>query len=259
MEADRDQGAEAAVRVVHAHLLNPDSGWSIGTFGALAEFSRDADEPAEIARTDAGGRVATARGALRIGLRNGVHVVAYEAPDGHGEGSTRGVAFCRPEAEGCVNRRAALTEIGPDADAIRPEHRESILFDIGLGVPHVDFCLRTNDKALIAEIRRSAGASVLEPGNRAMEAIKEASPHRVCISALGRIEVYQYIPSARRHARTPEGPHTHLLPRLLKAGHTHPADTPIPPGFLPCLTLYPPGGLAESAAAAPNTRAAKSG
>ncbi len=56
MEADRDQGPEAAVRVVHAHLLNPDSGWSIGTFGALAEFSRGADEPAEIAgRTPAAG------------------------------------------------------------------------------------------------------------------------------------------------------------------------------------------------------------
>ncbi len=238
MEAD-GRGPEEPVSVVHTHLLTPDSGWSIGTFGALAEFSRDADEPAEVAKTDDGGRVATARGALRIGLKNGVRVVACESPGGHGEGSTRGVAFCLPEAEGCVNRRAALTEIGPDSDAIRPQHREFILFDIGLGAPHVDFCLRTDDKALIAEIRRSAGEPILEPGNRVLAAIKEASPHRVCISALGRIEVYQHIPSPRHHVRTPEGPHTHLLLRLLKAGRGDAADTPIPPGFVACLTLYP--------------------
>ncbi len=258
MEAD-GRGPEEPVSVVHTHLLTPDSGWSIGTFGALAEFSRDADEPAEVAKTDDGGRVATARGALRIGLKNGVRVVACESPGGHGEGSTRGVAFCLPEAEGCVNRRAALTEIGPDADAIRPQHREFILFDIGLGAPHVDFCLRTDDKALIAEIRRSAGQPIVEPGNRVLEAIKEASPHRVCISALGRIEVYQHIPPAGRHVRTPEGPHTHLLLGLLKAGRGDAADTAIPPGFVPCLTLYPARGLAGPAAAAPNTRAAKSG
>ncbi|MFQ5618333.1 MAG: hypothetical protein ACE5FR_05105 [Rhodospirillales bacterium] len=255
MEAD-GQGPEGAVPVIHRHLLSAASGWSIGTFGALAEFSRDADEPAEIARTHAGGRVATARGALRIGLKNGVRVVARESPGGHGGGKAREVSFCLPDDEGSRNSRAALTEIGPDRDAIRPEHREFTLFDIGLGVPQVDFCLRTNDKALIAEIRRSVGQPILEPGNRVMEAIKEASPHRVCISALGRIEVYQYIPSARHHARTPEGPHTHLLPGLLKAGPGDAAETAIPPGFVPCLTLYPARG---PAAPAPNTRAAKSG
>ncbi len=258
MEPD-GQEPESAVGVVHAHLLNPDSGWSIGTFGALAEFSRDADEPADIARTDDGGRVATARGALRIGLKNGVHVVAYEAPSGDGNGSAGEVAFCLAEDEGCQNRRAALTEIGPDEDAIQPQHRESILFDIGLGVPHVDFCLRTNDAALIAEIRRSVGERIVEPGNRVLAAIKEASPHRVCISALGRIEVYQLIPSARGHVRTPEGPHTHLLLRLLKTGRGHAPGTAIPPGIVPCLTLYPARGLAAPEAVAPNTRAAKSG
>lgn len=257
MEAD-GRGPEVAVSVVHKHLLTADSGWSIGTFGALAEFSRDADEPAEIARTDDGGRVATARGALRIALKNGVRVVACESPAGHGDGSAGEVSFCLPDDEGSRNGRAALTEIGPDRDAIRPEHREFTLFDIGLGVPQVDFCLRTNDTALIAEIRRSAGQPIVEPGNRVMEAIKEASPHRVCISALGRIEVYQHIPSARHHVRTPEGPHTHLLLGLLKAGRDHAAGTAIPPGFVACLTLYPARRPAGPAAA-PSTRAAKSG
>ena len=59
--------------------------------------------------------------------------------------------------------------------------------------------------------------------------------------------------------RTPEGPHTHLLLGLLKAGRGDAADTAIPPGFVACLTLYPAPGLSAPAAAAPNTRAAKSG
>jgi hypothetical protein len=65
-----------------------------------------------------------------------------------------------------------------------------------------------------------------------------ANPHRVFTSRLGRIEVYQPIPPAS--GRSPEGPHTHVLPKLLKSGRTHPATEPIPDGFVPCAHLYPP-------------------
>jgi len=36
-----------------------------------------------------------------------------------------------------------------------------------------------------------------------------------------------------------EGPHTHFLPKLLKAKRTHALTTPIPSGLVPCLMLYP--------------------
>jgi hypothetical protein len=71
-----------------------------------------------------------------------------------------------------------------------------------------------------------------------MGLILGANPHRVFISRLGRIEVYQPIPPAS--GRSPEGPHTHVLPKLLKSGRTHPATEPIPEGWVPCAHLYPP-------------------
>jgi hypothetical protein len=78
----------------------------------------------------------------------------------------------------------------------------------------------------------------LEPGNGAMAAILAANPHRVFISRIGRVEVYQPIPPP--DGKSPQGPHTHLLPRLLRHECTHSATEFIPTGWVPCAHLYPP-------------------
>lgn len=233
-----------AVEAFHAHLEDAASGWSIGTHGAIAEFLRDAAEPATVAPAETGGRVETARGALHAVLGADVDVVAYERASAHAGRWSHGVVFCVLRAMATGNCRQALTEVGPDGRAARDADREAILFDIGVGAPHVDFCVRTADPALIAALRGAEGDDVLAPGHPAMAAVKEADPHRVCLSALGRIEVYQAI--AASGGRTPEGPHTHLLPELLASGRTHSADTPVPTGTYPCLGLYPPHPLVDA-------------
>ena len=81
-----------------------------------------------------------------------------------------------------------------------------------------------------------------------MGLILAANPHRVFISRLGRIEVYQPIPPAS--GRSPDGPHTHVLPKLLKSGRTHPATEPIPEGWIPCAHLYPPHPVRDGMGAA---------
>ena len=98
--------------------------------------------------------------------------------------------------------------------------------------------MRIDDADVAADLRRHAGRPIFEAGNPAMGIIQHANPHRVFISRLGRIEVYQPIPPAS--GKSPEGPHTHVLPKLLKGGRTHPATEPVPPGFVPCAHLYPP-------------------
>jgi hypothetical protein len=60
----------------------------------------------------------------------------------------------------------------------------------------------------------------------------------VFVSRLGRIEVYQPIPPA--DSVSPEGPHTHVLPKLLAHRRTHAATEPVPEGFVPCMHIYPP-------------------
>ena len=107
----------------------------------------------------------------------------------------------------------------------------------GLGALQADFCVRIGDRSLAARLREHTGRAVFEAGNPVMGMILAANPHRVFISRLGRIEVYQPIPPPS--GRSPEGPHTHVLPKLLRSGRTHPATEPIPEGLVPCAHLYP--------------------
>jgi hypothetical protein len=99
------------------------------------------------------------------------------------------------------------------------------------------------------------GRSVFEPGNPAMGVILAANPHRVFISRIGRIEVYQPIPPAT--GKSPDGPHTHVLPKLLRSKRSHPATEPIPDGWVPCAHFYPaasgPGTRWAAAALRPGT------
>ena len=136
-----------------------------------------------------------------------------------------------------MSRRIAVTEIGADVEALREEERDARLFDLGLGLLQVDVCVRTADAGLVTALRSGAGRSLFDPGNPAMAAILHASPHRVFVARVGRAEVYQPIPSP--DMKSPDGPHTHLLPKLLRAGRTHAANTPIPEGWIPCAHLYP--------------------
>ena len=64
------------------------------------------------------------------------------------------------------------------------------------------------------------------------------SPHRVFRSSVARVEVYQPIPPP--DGKTPDGPHTHVKPQLVRHRRSHAATVPIPAGWLPVLWLFPP-------------------
>lgn len=215
------------------------AGWSVGSFGAIAEFHQDPDEPTDV---DAPERLtrATARGAIRIARLEGVVPVAYETLSPRPHRWSHGVALCLPEPRAArPERRAVLTELGPDEDAVRPQDRGAVLFDMGLDQPQIDFCVRTRDPALLETLRACAGRSLFEPDCPAMPAILSAHPHRVAVSNIGRAEVYQPIGGPDTGGVSPPGPHTHVLPKLLRSGRTHSANTPIPEGWTPCAMLHP--------------------
>jgi hypothetical protein len=221
-------------------LADEDAGWNIGSFGALAEFHHVENDPPPVVNvSDAGIEVITARGGIRVTAVAGIRPVAYESLGRPPHGWAHALAFCLPKEAAVMGGRVVLTELGPDWEALRDADREAILFDMGLGAPHVDFCVRAADGALIEILRAEAGRSVLELGSKAMTAIVAASPHRVCRSRPGRIEVYQPIPPPVPGARSPVGPHTHVLPDLLKTRRTHSANTPIPDGWVAALNLHP--------------------
>ncbi len=57
-------------------LADTETAWSLGTFGAIAEFTRDADEAAELHRDNGTISVVTARGGLRIAAHRELRPVA---------------------------------------------------------------------------------------------------------------------------------------------------------------------------------------
>jgi hypothetical protein len=236
----------ATIDLLQGAIADPDTQWSLGTFGAIAEFSRDRDEPVALRQADDIVSAVTSRGGIVIKYHPRNRPLASEGVTR--TGWNQRIALCLADSDCAMGRRAVLTELGADRDALREQDRESILFDLGLGAPHADFCVRIDDRDTAARLRQYAGRAVFEPGNPAMGLILAANPHRVFISRLGRIEVYQPIPHAT--GKSPEGPHTHVLPRLLRSGRTHPATEPIPTGWIPCAHLYPPhparDGLGEA-------------
>jgi hypothetical protein len=222
--------------VLHHYIADPTASWGLGTFGAVAEFHRTIDEPASI-DTGTTLQVVTARGALRIGPTQDLCACAYEQPGHASESWSHVLTLCLPDARSAMHRRTVLTECGPDHEALRPQDRTAVLFDLGLGTAQVDVCVRTADPETLAQLRAGLGRSLFAPDNPLMQVMPRLSPHRVFICRFARLEVYQRIPG---HGETPpEGPHTHVLPHLLRHQRTHPATAPIPDGWVPCLSLYP--------------------
>jgi hypothetical protein len=220
-------------RVLGAQIADPATSWSLGSFGVIAEFVRDPDEPAV---TGKGGlAAATDRGAIRLQASDELRLFASEGITR--ESWSQRVALCLPEARCAMHRRSVLSEIGPDAEAIRAADRDAILFDLGLDVLQADICVRIRDRDVVDRLRACVGQPVFAHGNPAMSVVLAANPHRVFMSRVGRIEVYAPIPPA--NGKSPEGPHTHVLPKLLRHRRTHAATELIPDGWVPCAHFYP--------------------
>ena len=250
MSTNSDMPTPDLVALVHDYLADPDTAWSVASFGAIAEFHAD-DGPADaiqIERDDRGGSAITGSGALRITLTSDTQFIPYEILTKRPAYWMQGGNFCLPEARAVRDKRATLTELGPDRQALRYQDKDGVLFDLGLALPSVTAMVRISDPTLIQRLRDFDGVSLLNTEGRGHEAfalLTQESPHRVFESQLGRVEVYSPIPPP--DGQTGAGCHTHILPDLLAAGQTHSANVPVPDGLFPCLQIFPPNPVLTSA------------
>ena len=229
-------GVDGVDDLLRTHLDDPQCGWSVGVPGAIAEFVRLPGEPARRGP----GTAVTGRGGIRLTAVDGLRPVAYRTPVGPGDHWNHAVVLCLPAPAARQDGRTVVTPLGPDADAPRDEDASAELVDLGLGTPTVNACVRTADPTLLTALHAAAGRAL---DDELAAALVTAGPHRVFTSALGRVEVYAAIPPP--DGRSPDGPHTHLLPRLLETGRTHAATVPVPDGYLPCAHLYPAHPLTD--------------
>jgi len=222
-----------AFALIVERLKDPANGWSIGSFGAIGEFVRDPDEDVEIREAADLIEIVTGRGALRATAAVELTPIAWDSLSGDGESWGHSLAFCIPRPE-TTNR--LIRVLGPDTGAIRKEDRVSLLIDCGVGAGAVTMAMRTSDAGLIAAAAAAEGRPMLgAPG--LMSEVLRAQPHRVLISPVGRVEVFQPIPPP--DGKSPDGPHTHLLTKLIAKDRCHSANVPIPDGWQSALSLHP--------------------
>jgi hypothetical protein len=178
----------------------------------------------------------TGRGGIRVTPCAGLRILAYDTLSGDGETWGQTVAFCRPRA--MASARGYVCRIGADSGALRAEDHDAVLYDLGVGVGAVAMHVRTHDAALIAALDECQGKKLLGVESAGLTALfLQRHPNRVLSSPAGRIEVYAPIPPA--DGKSPSGPHTHLLPKLIASGRTHSANAPIPEGLQPVLMMHP--------------------
>jgi hypothetical protein len=209
----------------------------------IAEFYRAADEPVDL---DNSGdpALASGRGAIRLAPAAHARVHAYEAPSrGNRQGWMQGITVSLPAPESALSARQGITDLGPDRDAIRAEDQDALLFDLGLGIDHIDACVRTRDAELIACLRESAGQDPLAPGHPAIGAVLASQPHRVFVSRLARLEVFEPIPLSDADKALLNGPHTHILPDLLADDASHSVPVAVPAGHLCGVEVHPASPL----------------
>lgn len=213
------------------------AGWKMGSFGAIAEFHHVSGQTPPVPTAPL--TQITDHGGIRIDRLEGVKAVAYEMLSPRVNRWTQALSLCLPLDDALMNRRAVLTELGPDHAALRVQDRTAVLFDMGLAQPQLDFCIRTADPQLLEILRANEGRALMDPENPAMDAILRARPHRLALTRVGRVEVYQMIGGSDPEAAAPVGPRTQIFGKFLRLARSHAANTPIPEGWVPCCDFYP--------------------
>jgi hypothetical protein len=223
--------AERLLQTAH----DPATSFAIGVQGAVAEFMRAPGDRATV-QGDAGRLLIRSKlGALRLNLEPWVRVFRF-APEG---GSPDEIVLAIERARLTTPAADVLAELGPDRDAVRKRERCAPLFDLGLDRPTNRFCVRTNDPELIAALRECVGQPWPEVAPALIPLLLERHPHRVVVSPLGRIEVSQPIGLRDGRPETPVGPHTHLLPELLRTGRDLAPGRDLPASYAPVASIFP--------------------
>lgn len=225
--------AEHIKNLLSKLIGRPNTAISVGGLGAIAEFDGAPKKVSFDSRNEL--QICNSKGAFRVKIDGSESLLAYETLSQTPKSWQWGMAVLADRDPYFANLKNGLHEIGPDTDAISENDKDALLFSLGTGLSNSNFTIRTKDPTLLRILRSNEGMCITEGNNPVLDAIIDFSPHRVVYSTIARIEVYQEI---SRH-ETPMGPHTHLLPSLLKARRTHVAGIPIPASQSPQLTLHP--------------------
>ena len=111
----------AVIELIKRYLRAPESSWSNGVSGAIAEFMYDEDETVEIRETDECLSAITDRGAISIKLPAQITCFAYEQLTHCTRSWTQTVALALPQTRAGVKINRVITDMGVDKDAVNDQ------------------------------------------------------------------------------------------------------------------------------------------
>lgn len=188
-------------------LEDPAHAYSLGVQGALAEFMRQPDEPCEYQVSGTENRLVSERGALSINTKSPLKLYAGEFYSNGSGGWRQALGLYQSAGVAIRVGRKVITDLGRDHEALIADGHGAQLFDLGLGIAHVDVCISSRDPAFIKLMQAHTGEVLFTPGSALLGEILKVSPRRIFLCAAARLEVNTPIPLDR----SPHGPHTHLL------------------------------------------------
>ncbi|MEM8579941.1 MAG: DUF1289 domain-containing protein [Pseudomonadota bacterium] len=219
---------------VTSTLENKRGTWVIGVVGAVAEFTAFSDAETQISEIGDDLIANTRDGAMRLAIRDDVRALTFGPP---GLAVERRIVLAVKRERGSLSKNQGVTDLGWDADALM-EEPNTRLFDLGLGRKEGRIGVRLEPGAARDALRSVTGETFSQALPKIGSVLLAESPTRVVESALGRIEVQGQIPPP--DAKSPPGPHTHLLPDYLAAGRALPTGMDLPRAYLPGAIYYPP-------------------
>ncbi|MEM1300468.1 MAG: DUF1289 domain-containing protein, partial [Pseudomonadota bacterium] len=201
--------------------------WVMGVVGAVAEFTAPANAKVDVQVKDADLVAHTPNGAMQIVIDDHVRALAFDPPD---VGKAPRIVLAVKRERGRLPVADGTADLGQDQGALFAEPGAH-LFDLGLGRKEARFCVRVAGGQSRDALTSEAGLSLADSLPRIGAALLADSPTRVVETALGRMEVQGRIPPP--DARSPDGPHTHLLPGHLASGRALPVGMDLPRAYLP--------------------------
>jgi len=171
-------------------LYNKTGIWTLGSDGAFAEILCSDNAPCEISISEDTISALTRRGGLKLTIDDNVR--ALKLWKGEPEGGA--ILLVALKAKTNLPVATGLTPLGPDTGALKPECRNDLWFDVGLGRRDLQFCLRTAEPKLADVLTRSADLALSELLRIAGPMIRDHNPTRVFVSPLGRAEMFSLAP-----------------------------------------------------------------
>lgn len=206
--------------------------WAIVRDGAVAEFSI-ADDIPKFAFKNNILKVDTAKAQLKLSLDKDLEAVVAESAYHQSTPWIQNIHLCLPYQEAKMETKNVLSRLG-NCDG------DSTIWDLGLGYDTFQACIIVNDKDLEHILEDNEG-KVLIDSPELFDTIIHYSPARLFRTKFAEILVRQKIPT---DGKTVNGPHTHLLPHIIKNRMRFP--TPVPEHLCTMIQLDPFGSIIDA-------------